>query len=147
MIVTSAKRLPADESLSVERTDRDDCVLLIVRGDVDLPTEGQLLAAASGVLRERVGRPVLLDLSGVQFIASIGYAELYMIRHEARASGQEVHMVAGGNQRLRHLLGLLGQLPIYDSVDDACPARTTACRLLPAPLPEEPPGEADRLGA
>src|SRR4051794_4037195 len=111
MIVTVDDGHTGNESLSVERTDRDDCVLLTVRGDLDLPTEGQLLAAASGVLHERLGRPVVLDLSGVRFIASIGFAELLMIRHEATTSAQEMRILAGGNQRLRRLLDQLGQLP------------------------------------
>ena len=83
----------------------------------------------------------------MRFVASIGYAELLMTRHAATSSDQEVRILAGSNQRLRRLLGQLGQLPIDDSADDTPPARTAACRSLPAPLPEEPPDEADRLGA
>jgi len=147
-IVTSVSGHPAlERSLSVERTDRDDSVLLVLRGDLDLATEGQLLAAAWAVLRQRAGRPVVLDLSRVQFGASIGYSELAMISHEATSSGQEVRIVAGGNRRLRHLLGQLGSLPIHDAVDDAYPSRPAACRSLPAPLPAQPPGKVNRLGA
>jgi anti-anti-sigma factor len=78
----------SDESLAVERADRDDCVVLVVRGDLDLPTEGQLLAAVSAVLREQVGRPVVLDLSRLRFLASMGDSELIMIRHEATSSAR-----------------------------------------------------------
>ena len=36
----------------------------------------------------------MLDLSGVRFIASIGFAELLMIRHEATTSDQEMRILA-----------------------------------------------------
>jgi hypothetical protein len=60
---------PGEPFLSVERTDRADCVLLVIRGALDLPTEGQLLAAVWAIQRQRVGRPIVLDLSGVEFMA------------------------------------------------------------------------------
>ena len=135
------------ESLSVRRTDRDDCVVLVVRGDLDLSTEGQLLAAAVGVLQERLGRPVVLDLSGVRFVASIGYSELLMIRHEATTSGQEARIVAGRNDRLRHLAKLLGALPIYDSVEDADSTPSAGQSSVRALRPEPPADDPNRLGA
>jgi hypothetical protein len=46
-----------------------------------------------------------------------------MIRHEATSSAQEARVVAGGNRRLRRLVELVGPVPIYDSVDDACVSR------------------------
>jgi len=104
----------------VKRTDREYCILLVVRGDLDLATEGKLLAAAWAVLRERGGRPLVLDLSGLAFVGSVGFSELLMIDHEATTHGQELRMVTGGNQRLRILLGSLGPLQRYDSVDKAC---------------------------
>jgi anti-anti-sigma factor len=111
---------PGEASLSVKRTDRESCILLVVRGDLDLATEGKLLAAAWAVLRERGGRPLVLDLSGLAFVGSVGFSELLMIDHEATTHGQELRMVTGGNQRLRILLGSLGPLQRYDSVDKAC---------------------------
>jgi|SRR5690242_9420393 len=147
MIVTSAGGLPARESLSVERTDRDDWILLVVRGELDLATEGQLLLAACAVLQERTGHPVVIDLSGLCFIDSHGLSELVMISHEATSCDQEVRVVAAGNRRLRSMLRVVGQLPIYDSIDDASPACTDANRSRRAPLPKEPPGGAERLGA
>ena len=147
VIVNTVGGRPGAAPLSAQRTDRADCVLLVVRGDLDLPTEGQLFAAAWAVLRERVGRPVVLDLSSVGFIGSIGFSELLMICHEAASCDQEVRMVAGGNRRLRHLFRLLGPLRIYDSVDAACPVRAAAPRSLTTAQPEEPPSDTDPLGA
>jgi hypothetical protein len=38
--------------------------------DLDLPTEGQLFAAVSALPPQRVGHPVVLDLSGLRFLGS-----------------------------------------------------------------------------
>ena len=103
----------------MERTDRADCFLLVIRGALDLPTEGQLLAAVWAVQRQRVGLPIVLDLSGVEFMGSMGFSELLMIRHNATSYDEEVRMVAGDNGRLRRLLDLLGPLPIHNSAADA----------------------------
>ena len=111
--------------MSVERTDRASCVLLVVWGDLDLATGGKLLAAACAVLRERGGRPVVLDLSGLAFVGSVGFSELLMIRHEATTYAQEMRIVTGSNRQLRRLLGSLGSLRRYDSVEEACQVHGT----------------------
>lgn len=54
---------PDPGELSVTHKDRQDCLLLVVHGDRDVPAEGQLLAAAHGASRELSGRPLLLGLS------------------------------------------------------------------------------------
>ena len=59
-------RSPSDPDpgeLSVTRGDRQDCLLLVVHDDRDVPAEGQLLAAAQGASRELSGRPLVLDVS------------------------------------------------------------------------------------
>jgi anti-sigma B factor antagonist len=113
---------PGPERLSVTRTDRDDCIMLVVRGDLSLATEGQLLGAAGTVLRERSGRPLVLDLTGVGFAGSLGLSELIMLDHEAATYGQEVRVVVGRNYPLQRAVasaGLEGSFPIFGSMDDA----------------------------
>ena len=108
--------------MSVTRADRRDRVLLVVHGDLDLPGEGQLLAAVSPVLRELSGRPLVLDLSGVDFAASVGLSDLIMIDHDATSNGHSVRIVVGDNRRVRKLLAMVGldhRLRIVDSLDDA----------------------------
>ena len=113
---------PGLERLSVTRTNRDDCILLVVRGDLSLATEGQLLGAAGTVLRERSGRPLVLDLTGVGFAGSLGLSELIMLDHEAAACRQEVRIVVGRNYPLQRAVasaGVEGSLTIFGSMDDA----------------------------
>ena len=85
-------------------------------------------AAAWAVLGERGERRLVLDLSGLAFLGSLGSSELLMVRHEASAYGQELRIVTGSNRRLRQLLGSLGSLRPYDSVDDACQVDGTTTR-------------------
>ena len=113
---------PGPERLSVTRSDRDDCILLVVRGDLSLATEGQLLRAAGTVLRERSGRPLVLDLTGVGFAGSIGLSELIMLDHEATTYRQEVRIVVGRNYPLHRAVASAGveeSLTIFGSMDDA----------------------------
>src|SRR3954453_4924874 len=74
---------PAGGLLSVARVDRVDGVLLVARGELDMATEGQLAAAAVTVLQERVGAPLVLDMSCLTFVGSTGIRELLMIQDEA----------------------------------------------------------------
>ena len=87
-----------------------------------MATEGQLLGAAWAVLRERSGRLLVLDLTGVGFVGSLGLSELIMLDHEAATYGQEVRIVAGHNYPLQRAVasaGLEGSFPIFGSLDDA----------------------------
>jgi hypothetical protein len=67
-------------------------------------TEGQLLGAAWAVLRERSGRLLVLDLTGVGFVGSLGLSELIMLGHEAASYRQEVRIVVGRNNPLQRAM-------------------------------------------
>jgi anti-sigma B factor antagonist len=111
--------------LSVVGADGGDCTVLVVRGDLDLETKGRLLEAARESLRERSGRALVLDLSGVGYMASVGVAELVMVGDECAPLGVEVRVIVGQSrpvQRLLTLTGLNQVLSVFGSVEDALAA-------------------------
>jgi hypothetical protein len=78
---------PDPGELSVTREDRQDCILLVVHGDMDVPAEGQLLAAAHGASRELSGRPLVPGLSRRRCAGSGVLSDLPMIDHEVNTRG------------------------------------------------------------
>ena len=107
------------------RAHRGDCTVLVVRGDPDFATRGRILAAARGPLQESPGRALVLDLSGVGFMASVGAAELIMRRDECLALDVEVRVVVGQSRSVQLLVnatGLHQLFAIFGSVDDALAA-------------------------
>jgi hypothetical protein len=78
---------PDPRELSVTREDRQDCILLVVHGDMDVPAEGQLLAAAHGASRELSGRPLVLGLSRRGCAGSGVLSDLLMIDQEVNTRG------------------------------------------------------------
>jgi anti-anti-sigma regulatory factor len=90
-MTSPAGGVPFDERLlRVARADRGDCTVLVVQDDLDLAARGRLLEAAWGPLQERPRRPLVLDLSGVGYMAWVGAAELVMLRDECAPLGVEV---------------------------------------------------------
>jgi anti-anti-sigma factor len=122
-MTSPAGGVPFDERLlRVARADRGDCTVLVVQDDLDLAARGRLLEAAWGPLQERPRRPLVLDLSGVGYMAWVGAAELVMLRDECAPLGVEVRVVVGQSrpvQRLLTLTGLNQVFAIFCSVDDA----------------------------
>ena len=83
-------RSPSDPDpgeLSETREDRQDGSLLVVHGGMDVPAEGQLLAAAHGASRELSGRPLVPDLSRLGCAGSGVLSDLLMIDHEVNTRG------------------------------------------------------------
>ena len=78
---------PDPRELSVTREDRQDCSLLVVHGDMDVPAEGQLPAAAHGASRELSGRPLVPGLSRLGCAGSGGVSDLLMIDHDVSTRG------------------------------------------------------------
>jgi anti-sigma B factor antagonist len=45
--------------MTIERDDRDGCLVLVVHGEVDLSTGGRLMEAGSAALQESAHQPVI----------------------------------------------------------------------------------------
>jgi anti-sigma B factor antagonist len=81
---------------------RPDAALLVVNGELDTLTAPELDAA----LRELVAEPhrvLVVDLSGVTFLASSGLAVLIRAAHRAEDSDRALHLVVTARAVLRPL--------------------------------------------
>jgi anti-sigma B factor antagonist len=113
---------PTELLMTIERDDRDGCVVLVVHGEVDLGTGGRLTEAGKEALRQAAGRPVVLDLSPVDFLSSSGLGLLVALDDEARGAGVPLRVVVDRTRSvIRPILtmGLDDVLTLFGTVDDA----------------------------
>jgi anti-sigma B factor antagonist len=113
---------PAEQLMTISREDRDGCVVVAVRGEVDLSTGGRLLEAGSAALREAGRRPVVLDLSRVDFLSSSGLGLLVALHDEGGDLGAPLRVVVDETRpviRPIRTMGLDEVLSLYRTVDEA----------------------------
>ncbi|OZM79170.1 anti-anti-sigma factor [Pseudonocardia sp. MH-G8] len=111
--------------MTIERDDRDGCLILAVRGEVDLSTGGRLMEAGSAALREAAGAPVVLDLTGVDFLSSSGLGLLVALHDDGRELGAPLRVVVDPTRpviRPIRTMGLDEVLSLYGTVDEAVAA-------------------------
>lgn len=84
----SAGRLMAVET-------RAGCVVLSVRGELDLATETGFVADARRSLGTAAGRPLVIDLSALTFLSSAGVGHLVQLDARARKLGTPLRIVVG----------------------------------------------------
>jgi anti-sigma B factor antagonist len=116
---------PAEQLMTIERGDRDGCLILAVRGEVDLSTGGRLMEAGSAALREAAGAPVVLDLTGVDFLSSSGLGLLVALHDDGRELGAPLRVVVDPTRpviRPIRTMGLDEVLALYGTVDEAVAA-------------------------
>ncbi|MFD1530480.1 STAS domain-containing protein [Pseudonocardia aurantiaca] len=113
---------PAEQLMTIARDDQGGCLILAVRGEVDLSTGGRLLEAGSATLREARGRPLVLDLTGVDFLSSSGLGLLVALNDEGRDLGVPLRVVVDESRpviRPIRTMGLDEVLSLYRTVDEA----------------------------
>jgi anti-sigma B factor antagonist len=113
---------PAELLMTTSREDRDGCLVLAVRGEVDLSTGERLAETAGDVVREAAGRPVVLDLLAVDFLSSSGLGVLVSLNDEARVVGTPLRVVVDATRpvmRPIRTMGLEDVLSIFGTVDEA----------------------------
>ena len=71
----------------------DDGVVVVVRGEVDVWTEGPLQQVLLRIMRER-GARLLLDVSGVSFMDCAGLRALLTTRRRAEVRGGFIRLIA-----------------------------------------------------
>lgn len=98
-----------------------DQAVVVVAGDVDMHTEGQLRAELTR-LSEPPGRQLVLDLSGVEFMASAGVAVLLEISARAEA--------AGGSLALACVHPMVARVLALTAADELVPIRPTVDEAL-----------------
>jgi anti-sigma B factor antagonist len=113
---------PAELLMTTSREDRDGCLVLAVRGEVDLSTGERLAETAGDVVREAAGRPVVLDLLAVDFLSSSGLGVLVSLNDQARVVGTPLRVVVDATRpvmRPIRTMGLEDVLSIFGTVDEA----------------------------
>jgi anti-sigma B factor antagonist len=113
---------PAELLMTTAREDRDGCLVLAVRGEVDLSTGERLAETAGEVLRQAGGRPVVLDLLAVDFLSSSGLGVLVSLNDQARVLATPLRVVVDAARpvmRPIRTMGLEDVLTIHGTVDEA----------------------------
>lgn len=113
---------PTELLMTISRADRGGLAVLVVRGEVDLSTGGRLAEVANDALHEVEGRPVVLDLTEVEFLSSSGLGVLVALDDEARSLGTRLRLVVDGTRSVVHpirTMGLDDVLSLFGTIDEA----------------------------
>lgn len=109
------------EGFGLERTDRDGCAVLAVRGEVDMATaprlrEALLIMVTEGHLQ------LIVDLSHTEFLDSTGLGALVTGLKRVRSKGGEMRIVCTSPRvcKVFEITSLDRVLALFDSVDEAC---------------------------
>jgi anti-sigma B factor antagonist len=108
--------------LSITSRTLEDTVMLTVTGEIDLSNAESLYKALTDALAP--GAPVIVDLTGVDFIDSRGLGALVRARHEAVQAATTPILVIPSEPvaRVFELAGTDGILPAYRDQAEAVAA-------------------------
>jgi anti-sigma B factor antagonist len=109
--------------LAVERTRVDGCALLDVEGELDIATAPRMIAALNEAFAQPT-LPLVVDLSGVDFMDSTGLALLMNASRRVTRDGHGFAIVCPGGPIAR-------VFEIADMVETlrVCPDRASALRV------------------
>lgn len=113
-----------DRLMTVSTSERTEGVVVVVVGEVDISTVPRLRRAVHEAVERLGGRPLVVDLTGVEFLGSAG---LHVLAETAAETGRgsasaplRVAVQDGGPvMRPIELSGLDSILSLYPSVEDA----------------------------
>ncbi|MFL6119334.1 anti-sigma factor antagonist [Actinophytocola sp.] len=122
-----AERPDREQLLTVRPEDHGDVLVLRVQGDIDGLTAHRLSSAIAEAFRVLMARTLVLDLTQVRFLGSVGLRTLRDSAREAsvREGFQPLRVVVDHNRpviRPIEIVGLDQILALYDSVEDAIAA-------------------------
>lgn len=111
--------MSAPDSITATVSDHDGVVVLSIGGEIDLVTAPALEEAIGGVVADNP-TGLIIDLSGVEFLGSVGL-KILAATYEKLGDAAEFGVVARGpaTRRPIHLTGLDKTFPLYPSLDDA----------------------------
>jgi anti-sigma B factor antagonist len=109
--------------LSTEVTERAGAVVVGLSGEVDSTTVQQAAAAVDRAVDQALARsaPVVLDLTGVTFFASVGLNLLVALNQRVQDRPLDVRLAVSAAAVLRplQLMGLSELFPVYPTLADA----------------------------
>lgn len=118
----------SDNLLAIRVDDRrPDSRVIAADGEIDLNTAPELEKAILAAFEGLSGRVLVVDLSGVTFMASAGLSVLMQGYEQAGEQHATVRMVVphdGAPRRSLEITGLVEILPLHHSLNDAfvgCP--------------------------
>lgn len=114
---------PTHEQLMVlGRRDDARCIVIDVRGEIDGMTAPRLRETLLTALDEAAGRTVILDLAGIELLASAGLAVIVEAQEASESSHVSLRVVVDHtNAAVRPLqvTGLASSLCLYHGLADA----------------------------
>jgi anti-sigma B factor antagonist len=108
---------PAGEFLGTVITRSPGTVVLEVQGEVDTLTAPRFSAAVDELMNDRASR-LVIDLTGVTFLASSGLAVLIQAAHQAEERGARLRLVVS-TRAVRRPLEVTGTDQLFDMYADA----------------------------
>ncbi len=111
--------MSAPDSITTLVADHDGIAVVSVSGEIDLVTAPALEQAIGAVVAEGP-TALVIDLSGVEFLGSVGL-KILAATYEKLGDSAEFGVVARGaaTRRPIHLTGLDKTFPLYPTLDDA----------------------------
>lgn len=112
-----------DDILCLRRRADDRAVVVHAVGELDHLTASQLADELANAAHEAQERPLVLDLTGISFIASAGIAVLVEHHQRGRQTNHDLRIVIGHSVVARTLqrTGLIRFLPVHTTMADALP--------------------------
>jgi anti-anti-sigma factor len=118
--MSNAPLPPGDQfGVTVDVEQRDAAVVLHIAGELDLLTTPKFTEACSQELRKRPA-VLVIDLTGVTFLASVGMSAI-VAAHEEAGEHTKVRVVGGTRDTLRpiRVTGLDNLLSVYPALEAA----------------------------
>lgn len=105
----------------MERSDRGDCAVVSVRGEIDVTAAPRLREALIASAAEG-HRRVVVDLSRTEFLDSNGLGAIVAGLKRIRAQGGEMRLVCTSPRvcKVFELTSLDRVLSLHDTLDEAC---------------------------
>jgi anti-sigma B factor antagonist len=110
------------ETLSVNRREVDDVLVVRVGGEIDMSTGPQLQEAISESLDQMAVGRVIIDLNAVTFLGSVGLAALAEAAKQADERQKVLKIVVGNNRAVRRPIEATGMdvlLKLCDHIEQA----------------------------
>lgn len=122
-----------DELLAMDQEDRDGAVMLRLRGEIDMATGPRFdRALAEAIAATSPSGPLVVDMSAVQHLGSVGVALLTSYHRRCEISGIALRVVSG-NGAVASVLSIVPTgLEVYRHLADAL-APGTAAYQPPSP--------------
>ncbi|KIH97721.1 anti-sigma factor antagonist [Streptomonospora alba] len=111
-------------ALKITRRDRDDGVVLVLSGEIDMAAEEQFNRAVREAVDARPQGRLVLDFTKLAFIDSSGLRVLIQAHKAAKAAGGSLAVASVSDRiaRLLHVTAIDTRVPVFPSVEAALAA-------------------------